>query len=173
MSITNSQSLLKFMSIESVMPSSHLILCHPLHLLPSIFPSIRVFSNESVLLITWPNYWSFSFSISPSNNIQDWFPLGCILRWWSRRTCVHLLLRELQNYNSLLNNHWQENVGSHQKKIPHIQRQRRSPSEMVGGAKLHLESNPIGNQLYFNLNKFFFNFKNEQNTILGKKRYGC
>ena len=67
LSITNSQSLLKLMSIESVMPSNHLILCHPLLLLPSIFPSIRVFSNESVLCIRWPKYWSFSFSISPSN----------------------------------------------------------------------------------------------------------
>ena len=65
--ITNSQSLLKLMSIESVMPSDHLILCHPLLLSPSIFSSIRVFSNESVLLIRWPKYWSFSFSISPSN----------------------------------------------------------------------------------------------------------
>ena len=62
-----SWSLLKFMSIESVMPSNHLILCHPLLLLPSIFPSIRVFSNESVLRIRWPKYWSFSFSINPSN----------------------------------------------------------------------------------------------------------
>ena len=67
LSITNSQSLPKPMSIESVMPSSHLILCHPLLLLPSIFPSIRDFSNESVLRIRWPKYWSFSFSISPSN----------------------------------------------------------------------------------------------------------
>ena len=67
LSITNSRSLLKLMSIESVMPSSHLILCFPLLLLPSIFPSIRVFSNESVLHIRWPKYWSFSFSISPSN----------------------------------------------------------------------------------------------------------
>ena len=65
LSITNSQSLLKPMSIELVMPSNHLILCHPLLLLPSIFPSIRVFSNESVLYIRWPKYWSFS--ISPSN----------------------------------------------------------------------------------------------------------
>ena len=61
------QSLLKFMSIESVMPSNHLILCCPLLLLPSIFPSIRVFSNESVLYMRWPKYWSFSFSIGPSN----------------------------------------------------------------------------------------------------------
>ena len=67
LSIPNSRSLLKFMSIESVMPSNHLILCHPLLLLPSIFPSIRVLSNESVLCIRWPKYWSFSFSISPSN----------------------------------------------------------------------------------------------------------
>ena len=65
-SITNSQSLLKFMSIESVMPSNHLILWHPLHLSPSVFPSIRVFSSESVLRIKWPEYWSFSFSFSPS-----------------------------------------------------------------------------------------------------------
>ena len=66
LSITNSQSLLKLMSIKLVMPSNHLILCHPL-LLPSIFPSIRVFSNKSVLHIRWPKYWGFSFSISPSN----------------------------------------------------------------------------------------------------------
>ena len=67
LSITNSWSILKLMSIESVMPSNHLILCHPLLLLPSIFPSIRVFSNESALHLRWPKYWSFSFNISPSN----------------------------------------------------------------------------------------------------------
>jgi len=67
LSITNSRSSLKLMSIELVMPSNHLILCHPLLLLPSVFPSIRAFSNESVLCIRWPKYWSFSFSISPSN----------------------------------------------------------------------------------------------------------
>ena len=75
---TNSQSLLKLLSIELVMPSNHLILCHPLLLLPSFFPSIRVFSNESALCIRWPNYWSFSFSIGPeySGLISfriDWF----------------------------------------------------------------------------------------------------
>ena len=82
MSITNSQSLLKLMSIESVMPSNHLILCHPLLLLPSIFPRIRIFSNKSVLHIRWPKYWSFSFSISPSNEYSrllsfriDWLDL--------------------------------------------------------------------------------------------------
>ena len=67
LSITNSRSLPKLMCIESVMPSSHLILCHPLLLLPPIPPSIRVFSNESPLCMRWPKYWSFSFSISPSN----------------------------------------------------------------------------------------------------------
>ena len=67
LSITISQNLLKFTSIESVIPSNYLILCHPLLLLPSIFPSIRVFSNESALRMRWPNYWSLSFNISPSN----------------------------------------------------------------------------------------------------------
>ena len=81
-SITNSQSSLKPMSIESVMPSNHLILCHPLLLLPSIFPSIRVFSNESALHIRWPKYWCFSFSVSSSNKYSglisfrmDWLDL--------------------------------------------------------------------------------------------------
>ena len=82
LSITNSRSLLKLMSIESMMPSNHFILCRSLFLLPSIFPSIRVFSNESVLLIRWPKYRSFSFSISPSNESSgliffrmDWLDL--------------------------------------------------------------------------------------------------
>ena len=82
LSITNSQSLLKLTSITSVMPSNHLILCRPLLLPPSIFPSIRVFSNESVLRIRWPKYWSFSFSISLSNEYSglisfrmDWLDL--------------------------------------------------------------------------------------------------
>ena len=82
LSITNSQSLLKLMSIDLVMPSNHPILCCPLLLLPSIIPSIRIFSNESVLHIRWPKYWSFSFSISPSNEYSrmisfrmDWLDL--------------------------------------------------------------------------------------------------
>ena len=85
LSITNSQSLLKLMSIESVMPSNHLILCRPLLLLDLIFPIIRVFSNKSVLYIRWPKYWSFSFSISPSNEYSrlisfrmDWFDLFAV-----------------------------------------------------------------------------------------------
>ena len=73
---TVSQSLLKFMFTESVMLSSYLFLCHSLLLLPSICPSIRLFSNESPLCIMWPKYWSFSFSNSPSSDIQGWFPLG-------------------------------------------------------------------------------------------------
>ena len=76
LSITNSLSSLRLTSIESVMPSSHLILCHPLLLLPPIFPIIRGFSKESVLRLRWPKYWSFSFSISPSMSTQDWSPLG-------------------------------------------------------------------------------------------------
>ena len=75
LSFTMSRSLLKLISVELVMPSNHLNLCHPLLLLPSIFPSIRVFSSESALHIRWPKYWSFSFSISPLNN-QGCFPLG-------------------------------------------------------------------------------------------------
>ena len=82
LSLTNSCNLLKLMSIESVMPSNHLILCCPLDLLPSIFPSIRVFSKELVLCIRWPKYWNFSFSINPSNKYSvpisfriDWFEL--------------------------------------------------------------------------------------------------
>ena len=74
LSITNSQSSLRFMSIESVMPSSHLILCCPLLLLPPIPPSIRLFSNESTLHMKWPKYWSFSFSIIPSKEIPGWSP---------------------------------------------------------------------------------------------------
>ena len=74
--IANSWTLLKLISIESVMPSHQLILCHPLLLLPSIFPSIRVFSIESALHIRWPRYWSLVFSISPLMNIHGWFPLG-------------------------------------------------------------------------------------------------
>ena len=84
LSISNSRSLLKCMSIELVMASNHLILCHPILLPPSIFPCIRVFSNESAFHIRWPNYWSFSFSISPSNEYSglisfrmDWLALPC------------------------------------------------------------------------------------------------
>ena len=82
LSITNSRSLLKLTSIESWMPSNHLVFCRPLLHLPSIFPSIRIFSNKSALLIRWPKYWSFSYSISPSNEYSrfisfriDWFDL--------------------------------------------------------------------------------------------------
>ena len=96
LSITNSQSLLKLISIESVMPSSHLILCRPLLLLPSVFPSIRVFSNELVLCSRWPKYWSFSFTISPSNEYSGLISF--------RMDCFHLL--EVQGIlKSLLQHH--------------------------------------------------------------------
>ena len=94
LSITNSRSLLKLMSIKSVMPSNHLILCCPLLLLPSIFPSIRVFSDESVLCIRWPKYWSFSHDMSPSNE-----PSGLIS---FRMDCLNLLAVQgtLQHHSS-------------------------------------------------------------------------
>ena len=97
LSITNSWSLLKLMSIKSVMPSNHLILCCPLFLLPSIFPSIRVFSNESILHIRWPKYWSFSFNISPSNEHP-----GLIFRmdWLDLLVVQGTLKSLLQHHNS-------------------------------------------------------------------------
>ena len=96
-SFTISQSLLKLMSIELVMPSNHLILCHPLLLLPSIFPSIRVFSNESVLHIRWSKYWNFSFSISPSNEYSG---LISFRRDWLYLLVVEGTLRSLLQHDS-------------------------------------------------------------------------
>ena len=96
LSITNSRSLLKLMSIEMVMPSNHHILCCPLLFLSSIFPSIRVFSNESVLCIRWPKYWSFSFSISPSNEYSGLISFR--MDWLD-------LLAVQGNLNSLLQHH--------------------------------------------------------------------
>ena len=97
LSITKSQSLFKLMSIKSLMPSNHLILCHPLLLLPSVFPSIRVFSNESVLHIRWPKYWGFSFSISPSNEHP-----GLIFFWidWLDLAVQGTLKSLLQHHSS-------------------------------------------------------------------------
>ena len=99
LSITNSWNLLKFMSVESVKPSSHLILCRPLLLLPTIFPSIRVFPSESVLCIRWSKYWSFSFSISPSNEYSglnsfrmDWFDLLAVQGTLKSLLLVHINL---------------------------------------------------------------------------------
>ena len=104
LSITNSQSLLKLMSIVLVMPSNYLILCHSLLLLPSIFPSIRVFSKESVLRIRWPKYWSFSFNISPSNEYSglisfrmDWLDLLAV-----QRTLKNLLQKRHQYFGTQL-----------------------------------------------------------------------
>ena len=116
LSITNSRSLLKPMPIESVMPSSHLVFCHPLLLLPPIPPSIRVFSNESALRMRWPQFWSFSFSISPSNehpglisSRMDWLDLLAVqgtlksllqIRWGNRGSSVRLYFFGLQNHCS-------------------------------------------------------------------------
>ena len=97
LSITNSLSLLKLISIESVMPSNHLIFCHPL-LVSSIFPSIRVFSNESVLHIRWPKYWSFSFSISPSNEYSGL--ISFTMDWLDLLTVQGTLKSLLQNHSS-------------------------------------------------------------------------
>ena len=97
LSITNSQSLLILMSIESVMPSNHLILCHPRLLPLSIFPSIRVFSNKSVLCIRWPKYWSFTFSISPSNEYSG---LICLKMGWLDLFAVQGTLKSLLQHHS-------------------------------------------------------------------------
>ena len=97
LSITNSWSLLKLMPIELVMPSNHLILCHPLLLLPSIFPSIRVFSNESALLIRWPKYWSFSFNMSPSNEHSG---LNSFRMDWLNLLAVQGTLKSLFQHHS-------------------------------------------------------------------------
>ena len=98
LSIANSRSLLKLMSIESVMPSNHLILCHPLLLLPSIFPSIRVFSSESVLHIRWPKYWSFNFSISLSNEYSGLISFG--MDWLALLAVQGTLKSLLQHHSS-------------------------------------------------------------------------
>ena len=111
-SITNSQSLPKLMSIESAMPSNHLILCRPLLLLPSIFPSIRVLSNESALPIRWTKYWCFSLNISPSNEYSgfisfrvDWFDLlavqGTLKSPWTARRLNQSILKEINPEYSL------------------------------------------------------------------------
>ena len=97
MSITKGQSLFKLMSIEPVMPSNHLILCHLLLLLPSVFPSIRVFSSESALRIRWPKYWSFSFSISPSN---DYLGLISFRMDWLDLLAVQGTLKSLLQHHS-------------------------------------------------------------------------
>ena len=98
LSITNSQSVLKLMSVELVMPSNHLILCRPLLRLPSIFPSIRVFSNESVLHIRWPKYWSFSFSISPSYEYARLMPFR--MDWLDLLAVQGTLKSLLQHHSS-------------------------------------------------------------------------
>ena len=104
LSITNSRSLLKLMSIESVMPSNHLILCPPLLLLPSIFPKIKIFSNESALRIRWPKYWSFSFSISPFNEHQGLISFR--MDWLDLLAVQGTLKSLLQNHSSKASIPW-------------------------------------------------------------------
>ena len=113
LSITNSWSLLKLMSIELVMPSNHLILRWPLLLLPSIFPSIRVFSNKSVFRIRWPKYWSFSFSISPSNEYSglisfrmDWFDLFSVQGTLKSLLRHHSSKASIVRPSALCSNRW-------------------------------------------------------------------
>ena len=98
LSITNSWSLLKLTSIESVMPSNHRILCRPLLLLPSIFPSIRVFSNESALCIRWPKCWNYSFNISPSNEHSGL--ISCRMDWLDLLAVQETLKSLLQHHSS-------------------------------------------------------------------------
>ena len=98
LSNTNSRSLLKCMSIESVMTANHLILCYPLLLSPSIFPSVRVFSNESVLRIRWPKYWSFSFSISTSNEYSGLISFG--MDWLDLLAVLGILKSLFQHHSS-------------------------------------------------------------------------
>ena len=98
LSFTNSWSLLKLRSFESMMPSNHLILCHPLLFLPSVFPSIRVFSNNSALGISWPKYWSFSFNISPSNEYSELISLRID---WVDLLVVQGILKSLLQHHHL------------------------------------------------------------------------
>ena len=102
--ITNSRSLLKLVSIESMMPSNHLILCHPLLFLSSVFPSIRVFSNESVLHIRWPKYLNFSFNISPSSEHSG--PICLRMDWLNHLAVQGTLKSLLQHHSSKASIHW-------------------------------------------------------------------
>ena len=118
LSITNSRSSLKLMSIESVMPSSHLILCHPLLLLLSIFPSIRVFSNESTLRMRWPKYWSFSFSISPSNEHPELISFR--MDWLDLRAVQGTLKSLLQHHSSKASILWRSALFTVQLSHPYM-----------------------------------------------------
>ena len=127
LSITNTQSLLKLMSIELVMPSNHLILCHPLLLLPSIFSRIRVFSNKSVLCIRCPKFWSFSFSISPSNEYSglisfriDWFYLLAV-QGTLKSLLQHHSSKESMTSNIVFPEFWTSLVAQMVKQLPTMQ----------------------------------------------------
>ena len=132
LSIANTQHLLKLISIELVMPSNHLILCHLLLLLPSIFPSIRVFSNESVLCIRWPKYWSFSFNISPSNEYSGLISFR--MDWLDLLAIQGTLKSLLQHHSS--NTSVQYTVQIHSSNISDTEKNRPNSGE-VNGASTH------------------------------------
>ena len=135
LSIANSQHLLKLISIELVMPSNHLILCHLLLLLPSIFPSIRVFSNESVLCIRWPKYWIFSFNISPSNEYSGLISFR--MDWLDLLAIQGTLKSLLQHHSS--NTSVQYTVQIHSSNISDTEKNRPNSGE-VNGASAHTDS---------------------------------
>ena len=116
--ITNSQRLLRFMPVESVMPSNHLSLCHPLFLLPSVFPNIRVFSNESVHCIRWSKYWSFSFSISPSNEYSGL--ISYRMGWLNLLAVQGTLKNLLQHHSSKASILWHSALFRVQLSHPHM-----------------------------------------------------
>ena len=118
LSFTISQSLLKLISIESVMPSNHIVLCHPLLLLPSIFPSIRVFSNESVLHIRWPKYWSFTFTISPSSEYSGLISFRIV--WFDLLVVQGTLVSLLQHHSSKASIFWHSAFFMVQLSHPHM-----------------------------------------------------
>ena len=127
LSITNSQSLLKLMSIMLVMPSNHLILCHPLLFPPSVFPSIRIFSNKSILRIRWPNHWNFSFSISPSNEYSGLISFR--IHWVALLAVQGTLKSLLQHHSS--------------KAFCHINEQEILPPSVISGPQMSMKAPQI------------------------------
>ena len=135
-------SLSSFLFIKKLFSSSSL---SAIRVTSSTYLRLFISACASSSLVFSMTYSAYKLN-KQGDNIQPWctpFPIWERIKWRSRRTCAHLLLQELQNCNSLLNNHRQENIGSHQEKIPHIQGQRRSPNKTVGQVKSRLESNPI------------------------------
>ena len=136
LSITNSRSLLKLMPIKLVMPSNHLILCRPLLLLPSVFPSVRVFSNESVLCIRRPKYWHFSFSISPSNEYSEMISFR--INWLDHLAVQKTLKNLLQQHSSKGSILWCSAVRQHIKKQRHYFANKGPSSQGYGFSSGHV-----------------------------------